>query len=58
MFPVEVCYVKEPVADYCQAVVDTVFGIHLRVSWAYRRLAVPVHRQLTVRNPQAMSWSF
>lgn len=32
MFPVEICYVKEPVADYCQAVVDTVFGIHLRVS--------------------------
>ena len=32
MFPVEVCYVKEPIADYCQAVVDCVFGIHIRVS--------------------------
>jgi ATP-dependent RNA helicase DDX35 len=30
MYPVEVCYLKEPVADYCQAAVDTVFNIHLK----------------------------
>lgn len=30
MFPVEVCYLKEPVSDYCQAAVDTVFNIHLK----------------------------
>lgn len=31
MFPVEVCYLKEPCADYTQAAVQTVFDIHLRV---------------------------
>ncbi|OWZ35392.1 ATP-dependent RNA helicase DDX35 [Cryptococcus neoformans AD2-60a] len=30
MFPVEVCYLKEPCADYTQAAVQTVFDIHLR----------------------------
>jgi HrpA-like RNA helicase len=34
MFPVEVAYLKEPVVDYVQAAVDTVFNIHLKVSWA------------------------
>lgn len=32
MFPVEVAYLKEPVADYVQTAVDTVFNIHLKVS--------------------------
>lgn len=31
MFPVEVCYVKRPIDDYCEAAVQTVFDIHLRV---------------------------
>ncbi|KAL1411224.1 hypothetical protein Q8F55_002175 [Vanrija albida] len=30
MFPVEVCYRKEPVVDYVQAAVDTVYDIHLK----------------------------
>lgn len=38
MFPVEVAYLKEPVVDYVQAAVDTVFNIHLRVSWVERPL--------------------
>lgn len=32
MFPVEVCYLKEPCSDYAEAAVQTVFDIHLRVS--------------------------
>jgi ATP-dependent RNA helicase DDX35 len=32
MFPVEVCYLKEPVMDYCEAAVETVFNIHMKVS--------------------------
>lgn len=32
MFPVEVAYLKAPVADYVQAAVDAVFNIHLKVS--------------------------
>lgn len=31
MFPVEVCYLKEPSVDYVQTAVDTVFNIHLKV---------------------------
>jgi ATP-dependent RNA helicase DDX35 len=30
MFPVEVCYLKEPVSDYCEAAVETVFNIHMK----------------------------
>ncbi|KIR58628.1 ATP-dependent RNA helicase DDX35 [Cryptococcus bacillisporus CA1873] len=30
MFPVEVCYLKEPCADYTQAAIQTVFDIHLK----------------------------
>ncbi|BEJ09885.1 hypothetical protein CcaverHIS641_0608000 [Cutaneotrichosporon cavernicola] len=30
MFPVEVAYLKEPIVDYVQAAVDTVFNIHLK----------------------------
>lgn len=30
MFPVEVCYLKEPVSDYCEAAVNTVFNIHMK----------------------------
>ncbi|KAK4689933.1 ATP-dependent RNA helicase DDX35, partial [Tremellales sp. Uapishka_1] len=30
MFPVEVCYLKEPCSDYCQAAIETVFNIHMR----------------------------
>ncbi|XAO24114.1 hypothetical protein I312_102904 [Cryptococcus bacillisporus CA1280] len=30
MFPVEVCYLKEPCADYTQATIQTVFDIHLK----------------------------
>ncbi|EIW69555.1 ATP-dependent RNA helicase DDX35 [Tremella mesenterica] len=30
MFPVEVCYLKQPCDDYCAAAVQTVFDIHLR----------------------------
>lgn len=30
MYPVEVCYLKEPVSDYCEAAVDTVFNIHMK----------------------------
>ena len=30
MFPVEVAYLKEPVADYVHTAVQTVFDIHLR----------------------------
>ncbi|TXT13758.1 hypothetical protein VHUM_01125 [Vanrija humicola] len=30
MFPVEVCYRKEPVVDFVQAAVDTVYDIHLK----------------------------
>jgi ATP-dependent RNA helicase DDX35 len=32
MYPVEVCYLKEPCVDYCEAAVQTVFNIHLKVS--------------------------
>lgn len=31
MFPVEVCYLKDPAVDYVQMAVDTVFNIHLKV---------------------------
>jgi ATP-dependent RNA helicase DDX35 len=31
MFPVEICYLKQPVADYAQAAVDTVMNIHMKV---------------------------
>ncbi|KAK8869932.1 hypothetical protein IAR55_000500 [Kwoniella newhampshirensis] len=30
MFPVEVCYLKEPCADYAEAAVQTVFDIHMK----------------------------
>ncbi|OCF39888.1 ATP-dependent RNA helicase DDX35 [Kwoniella heveanensis CBS 569] len=30
MFPVEVCYLKEPCSDYAEAAVQTVFDIHMR----------------------------
>lgn len=30
MFPVEVCYLKEPISDYCEAAVETVFNIHMK----------------------------
>ncbi|KAL7422216.1 hypothetical protein Q5752_002862 [Cryptotrichosporon argae] len=30
MFPVEVCYLKEPCVDYVQTAIDTVFDIHLK----------------------------
>lgn len=33
MYPVEVCYLKEPCVDYCEAAVQTVFDIHLKVSF-------------------------
>ena len=36
MFPVEVAYLKEPCIDYTQKAVQTVFDIHLRVSWLAR----------------------
>jgi ATP-dependent RNA helicase DDX35 len=32
MFPVEVTYLKSACTDYCQAAVQTVFDIHLKVS--------------------------
>jgi ATP-dependent RNA helicase DDX35 len=35
MYPVEVCYLKEPCLDYCEAAVQTVFDIHLKVSSAF-----------------------
>ena len=31
MFPVEVCYLREPAADYVQTAVNTIFDIHLKV---------------------------
>ncbi|WVW83262.1 hypothetical protein I302_105281 [Kwoniella bestiolae CBS 10118] len=30
MFPVEVCYLKEPCSDYAEAAVQTVFDIHMK----------------------------
>ncbi|RSH91218.1 hypothetical protein EHS25_009517 [Saitozyma podzolica] len=30
MYPVEVCYLKEPCVDYCEAAVQTVFDMHLK----------------------------
>ncbi len=31
MFPVEVCYLKQPCSDYTEAAVETVFNIHMKV---------------------------
>jgi len=31
MFPVEVCYLREPCVDYTEAAVQTVFDIHMKV---------------------------
>lgn len=31
MFPVEVCYLKEPCVDYTEAAIQTVFDIHMKV---------------------------
>jgi HrpA-like RNA helicase len=32
MYPVEVAYLSEPVADYVEAAVRTIFDIHLKVT--------------------------
>lgn len=30
MFPVEVCYLREPTSDYVESTVQTVFDIHMK----------------------------
>jgi len=53
MFPVEVCYLKGPVVDYCEAAVETVFNIHMKVG-EHSSVVFCIVQELTNRNRPAM----